>query len=161
MTPVYKNKDMDSIFSTRDPAHHKALKQPVSQLFSMTNMKNYEPYADECTRIFISAMQDLEGQNVDLGAWLQWYAFDVVAYLTFQRRFGFMEQRRDVDGMIDAIDFVLQYVRVIGQYPEWHPWLAGNRTLVGLIQKMVPSMPDPLKTFLDVREHSLTCFVST
>lgn len=98
-------------------------------------------------------MEDLEGQSIDLSVWLQWYAFDVIAYITFQRRFGFIEQRRDVNGMIAALDFVLQYVRVIGQYPEWHPWLVGNRTLVSLIQKLVPNMPDPLKSFLDVIGH--------
>ena len=120
----------------------------------MTNMKNFEPYADECTRIFIEAMQDLEGQNIDLGAWLQWYAFDVIAYITFQRRFGFMEQRRDVDGMIEALDGALNYVKIIGQYPGWHPWLLGNATLVKFVKKIAPGLPDPLRWFLEVRNPS-------
>ena len=152
MTPTYKGEKQESLFSTRDPAYHKALKVPVAQLFSMTNMKNFEPYADECTRIFISAMQDLEGQHVDLGEWLQWYAFDVVAYISFQRRFGFMEERRDVRGMIGALNGGLNYVKIVGQYPEWHPWLLGNRRLVAFVKRMFPNMPDPLDEFLKVRK---------
>jgi Cytochrome P450 len=150
MTAIYKGQKQESLFSTRDPVYHKALKVPVAQLFSMSNMKNFEPYADECTKIFISTMQDLEGQPVDLGEWLQWYAFDVIAYISFQRRFGFMEERRDVGGMIGALDGGLNYVKIIGQFPALHPWLLGNRRLVTLIKRLFPDIPDPLETFLDV-----------
>ena len=90
MTPFVDGEVMELMFTTRDPVFHKAFKQPVAQLFSMTNMKNYETYADECTEIFIKAMRDLEGQAIDLSVWLQWYAFDVIASITFQRRFGFL-----------------------------------------------------------------------
>jgi Cytochrome P450 len=150
MTAIYKGEKMESMFSTRDPVYHKALKVPVAQLFSMTNMKNFEPYADECTNIFIQAMRDLEGQPIDLAAWLQWYAFDVIAYITFQRRFGFLEERRDVGGMISALDIALNYVKIIGQYPEWHPWLMGNRFMMAFIKKTLPSLPDPLASFVEV-----------
>ena len=71
MTPTYKGEKEESMFSTRNPLYHKAIKTPVASLFSMTNMKYFESYADECTKIFISAMQELEGQTIDLGAWLQ------------------------------------------------------------------------------------------
>ena len=151
MTPQYKGDPMDSLFSTRDPSYHMNLKRPVSQLFSMTNMRNYETYADECSAIFIEAMRDLQGQPVDLSHWLQWYAFDVIACITFQRRFGFLEQRRDIDNMIGDLDAVLKYVKVVGQYPELHGWLLGNQTLVGTLKRLIPSLPDPLYRFLKVR----------
>lgn len=114
---------MDSLFTTRDPKYHRNLKSNVAQLFSMSNMRNFEVYADECTAIFMDAMRDLDSNTVDLAVWLQWYAFDVIGSITFQRRFGFMEQRRDVDNMIDGIDKGLQFVKIIGQYPEWLPAL--------------------------------------
>ncbi|KAL5366583.1 cytochrome P450 [Aspergillus floccosus] len=40
---------------------------------------------------------------VDLHTWLQWYGCDVIGAITFQERFGFMEERKDVRGMIGAI----------------------------------------------------------
>lgn len=135
---------MDSLFTTRDPAYHKALRSPVAQLYSMTNMKNFEQYADECTGIFIEAMRSREGQDIDLSDWVQWYAFDVIACITFQRRFGFMEQQCDVDGMMSAIDDSLQYVKVIGQFPQLHPWLLGNKRTLELLKKVIPHMPDPI-----------------
>ena len=136
------------MFTTRDPAYHKTLKRPVAQLFSMTNMKNYETYADECTQIFIDALRDLQGQTVDLSAWCQWYAFDVIACITFQRRFGFMEQRRDIGNMIGDLDSAIQVSKVAGPFPELHPWLMGNTRLLQALQWLGIPLPDPLRHFV-------------
>ncbi len=154
MSPFYQDKVMPSVFTERDPEVHRNLKRPVAQLFSMTNMRNYEPYADQCTELFIDAMRDLEGQSIDLGSWVQWYAFDVIACMTFQRRFGFLEQRRDIDNMIGLLDGVLHYVKVIGQYPELHSYLLGNAALVRIVKWLFPQIPDPLRSFLKVNSSA-------
>lgn len=143
------------MFSTRDPTYHKELRRPVAQLFSMTNMKNYETYVDECNALFIDAMVKRQGQILDLSAWCQYYAFDVIAYITFQRRFGFLDHGRDVDNMIRDLDFVQGYMRIIGQIPWLHPYLFGNRTLLRLAKILNPSLPDPLLTFLKVSNAGL------
>ena len=148
MAPIYQGKVMDSMFTTRDPTNHKFLKSSVSQIFSMTNMKNFEIYADECTRIFTDAMLDLEGEPLDFSKWLQWYAFDVIGSITFQRRFGFLEQRTDVDGMIGKIDIGLQYVKVLGQFPFLLPLLQ-TASMNRSIQKL-NVIPDTMDKFLKV-----------
>ncbi|QGI65311.1 hypothetical protein CEK26_009260 [Fusarium fujikuroi] len=125
MSLMYQGRRMDSMFTERNPKIHKALKGSVAQIFSMTNMRNFEVYADECSAIFLDAMRDLEGQRLDLAHWLQWYAFDVIGSITFQRRFGFLERRHDVDEMISKINHGLELVKNIGQ-SEWlygHPFL--------------------------------------
>ncbi|KAK2051346.1 cytochrome P450 [Colletotrichum caudatum] len=115
MSLTYQGQQMNSMFTELDPDEHKRLKSSVAQLFSMTNVRNYETYADECTAIFLNAMNDIEGQKIDLAHWLQWYAFDVISSITFRRRFGFLEERRDVENMIGKINEGLEYVKVIGQ----------------------------------------------
>lgn len=150
MAPVYKDQVMDSAFSTKDPAQHKFLKSSVATYFAMTNMKNYEKYADECTALFIDAMTDLQGKSVDLAIWVQWYAFDVIGSITFQSRFGFLEQRKDVDSMIFRLDMGLKYyVGIIGQLPHIHPWLGGNVKATKLLTKLTGAK-DPLCGFFDV-----------
>jgi hypothetical protein len=116
-----------------------------------------EPFADECTQIFLDAMRSLQDNPnpdpdpIDLGAWLQWYAFDVIGAISFQRRFGFMEERRDVLGMIGSIDAVLKYAALAGQVPGVHAWLMGSR-LVGKFLAAQPfvDVPDPLRTIVEV-----------
>ncbi|KAJ5543407.1 cytochrome P450 [Penicillium sp. DV-2018c] len=154
--PSYKDKKMPNMFSVRDPAHHQALRRPVAQKFSMSSIKPFEPCTDECTSIFIAAMEELEGQAVDLGVWLQWYALDVIGAITFQRRFGFMEERTDKWGMIRAIEKVLAYGGIIGQIPALHNWLLGNRW-VARIMAVQPffEIADPLRTIVEFTQQCI------
>lgn len=147
---------MASMFSTRDPSYHQALRRSVSQKFAMSSIRALEPFADECSAIFLRAMDDMEGQLVDLGAWLQWYAFDVIGAITFQRRFGFMEKRQDILGMIDAIDKSLRYAGIVGQVPELNCWMMGNRWVSSLLatQPFV-NIPDPLRTVVQFTEECI------
>lgn len=155
MTPSYQGEPLESLFSTRDPTYHRNLKKPVGQLYSMANMRNYEPYVDECSTIFIEKMRQSRGDPIDLSAWLQWYAFDVIAYITFQRRFGFMEESRDIDGMIKSLDGIFQYVKFVAPFPAVHRYLMGNETFVRVLKFIFPNLPDPLRRFLTVSSKSL------
>ena len=47
------------------------------------------------------------GEAVDLGTWLQYYAFDVVGELSFATKLGFLEKGKDGDGMMAAISGLL------------------------------------------------------
>jgi len=125
----------------------------------MTNMRNYEPHVDECNTIFMSAMEEmaLENQIVDLAVWLQWYAFDVIGNITFQRRFGFMERREDVDEMIKGIDDGLGYVKVIGQFPGLHPWIMGSKFAMFIISKLT-ELRDTMGKFMKASPQNLSIF---
>ena len=153
-------KPLPSMFSTRDPADHRHLKQPVAGSFALSSIRNLEPLVDECTDIFIDAMTKRSPAPMDFGAWLQWYAFDVIGSITFLRRFGFMEQGKDVNDMIGNIEGGLGYLSVISYLPELHRWLLGNDTLMkGL--NLIPAVrkKDPFPNILGVsswRARSLT-----
>jgi cytochrome P450 len=147
------------MFSVRDPSHHQALRRPVAQKFSMSSIKAMEVFADDCSDIFISCMKQLEGQDVDLGEWLQWYAFDVISAITFQRRFGFMEQRKDVESMISDISSSLEAAAMIAQVPAIYPWTIGNNYVAKLLawQPFI-RVPDPMRTVVKViHMTSLAC----
>ncbi|KAE9376326.1 cytochrome P450 [Stipitochalara longipes BDJ] len=154
MSPRYEGEIMDSMFTTRDPARHKALKRPVAGKFSMTSIRTMEPLVNQCSEIFVQAMRDLEGQKVDLSTWLQWYAFDVIGMITFNRRFGFMEERKDILEMISSLEFALKYAGLIGQVPHLHPWLAGNPVVSGFIEKVV-RLPNPLRAIVEFTQECI------
>jgi cytochrome P450 len=151
MAPFYKDEIMNSLFTTRDPAHHKALKRPVAGKFSMTSIRTMEPLVDECSEVFVQSMKDLEDQSLDLGAWLQYYAFDVIGMITFNRRFGFMEERKDILNMISSLEFGLRYAGIVGQVPYLHPWLVGNQSMMKAIER-IPfiQLPNPIRSFVEV-----------
>ena len=65
-----------------------------------------EPLVDECFSIFIRSMKNLEGKKGNLGGWVRWYAFGVIGMITFNHRYGFMEERKDVLNMISSLELL-------------------------------------------------------
>jgi len=140
----YKNEAMHSLFATTSPEEHQRLKRSVAQKYSMTAMRGLEYLVDPCSTIFIDAMKDLQGEVVDLGAWLQWYAFDVVGAMSFSRRYGFMEERKDVHNVIAGIDSGLLYPALVGQVPWLHKFLFGNPTVRSMLEALIGGGKSPI-----------------
>ncbi|KAL2837836.1 cytochrome P450 [Aspergillus pseudoustus] len=107
-------------FSTRDARFHRDQKRPVANAYSMTSLLEMAP----------------ANKPVDLGTWLQYYAFDVVGEFPFGKKLGFLQEGRDVDAMIEGIQGILAYASLCGQVPEMHKALLGNP----LFPLLMPSM---------------------
>ncbi|KAJ9204907.1 hypothetical protein DTO166G4_7697 [Paecilomyces variotii] len=134
----WNKKPQMNLFSSRDEQYHRDQKRSVANAYSMTSLLELEPAVDSCTEIFLSQLHRLADSKtpVDLGMWLQYYAFDVVGEFTFSKKLGFLQEGRDVDDMIKAIEGMLLYASICGQVPELHPFLLGNP----LFPILVPSM---------------------
>jgi hypothetical protein len=146
---------MASMFSATDPDEHKRLKRSVSQKSSMTSIRNLEYLVDTCSQIFTDAMIDMQGQTVDLGAWVQWYAFDVIGAISFSKRFGFMENRKDVNGVLAGLEGGLKYAGVVGQIPWLHGWLLGNAVTRKILRILTGGVGDPIPIITTVSETPL------
>ncbi|OBT71609.1 hypothetical protein VF21_08946 [Pseudogymnoascus sp. 05NY08] len=93
---------------------------------------------------------------IDIGEWLQFYAFDVIGSITFSRTFGFLDAGVDYTGVIEGIDFGLKYGAVIGQIPALHRWLFGSPRM----QKIMSYIPgaekkDPIRTVLQMIQDAM------
>lgn len=118
---------------------HKAKKRPVANAFSMGTMRDLEPMNDACSEIFMRKLEGFVGKDVDLGTWLHWYAFDVISSITFSNRLGFMEEERDVENIIEAIEGRLVYNSIVGQAPWLHQYLFGN-FVVAWLANWIPAV---------------------
>ncbi|RMD41173.1 hypothetical protein DV735_g3942, partial [Chaetothyriales sp. CBS 134920] len=124
----WKKKPEMNLFSTRDPQEHRVAKRKVGSAYSLPNLLQSEAAIDSCIELFISRLTELTAVDkpIDLGAWLQYFAFDVVGEVTFASKLGFLELGSDVDGMMKAIEGMLTYAALCGQVPEYHKFLLGN-----------------------------------
>lgn len=75
--------------------------------------------------------------SVDLGAWLHYFAFDVLGEVAFSRSFGFLAAGYDKEGAIASIDASQRYNGLVGQLPELDRFLRRNP-----LCKLVPAL-DP------------------
>lgn len=135
---TWKKKIVMNIFSTQDPDEHRSQKRKIGAAFTLPNLLESEKAVDSCIGLFKQRLDDFatNHQSIDLGTWLQYFAFDVVGEFTFARKLGFLEQGKDVDGMIKGIEGTLAYVALCGQVPEYHKYLRGNPLLSFLTPAM-------------------------
>jgi len=100
----------------------------------MTSLLRMERYVDNCSVVFTRKLREFgkTGQALDMARWLQFYAFDVIGELTVGKRFGFLDEGKDVGGIISAIDAYLAYTANVGVYSEWHPFITS------MMQKLAP-----------------------
>jgi hypothetical protein len=72
----------------------------------MTNVISLESTVDQVLEILFQQLDARfaeTGHVCDLGSWLQFFAFDMMATLTFSKRYGFLEEGRDVNGILNAV----------------------------------------------------------
>lgn len=65
----------------------------------------------------------------DLGNWLQYFAYDVMGTLTFSKRYSFLEEGRDVNGILMAVEKFMNLssvVREVRLYASRNPALTFN-----------------------------------
>lgn len=101
---------LHAVFNTTEEPILKQIKTPIAPLFSITNTTSFEPLVDQvlqCIRDRLEERFTATQQIVDMGQWLQFFAFDVMGTMTFSKRYGFLDEGRDVNGMLGTIvDFM-------------------------------------------------------
>ena len=101
---------MHAVFNTTDEKLHKQIKSPIAPIFSLTSTTSFEGLVDdvlECLQENFDHRFAANGEIFDLGQWLQFFAFDVMGTMTFSKRYGFLDNGRDVGGMLGTIvDFM-------------------------------------------------------
>ncbi|KAL3473205.1 cytochrome P450 [Aspergillus californicus] len=97
---------LPAVFSSRDEEVHRKLRSPVATLYSMSSALSLEGFVDKTITLM---MEQIDARFVksqatfDLANWLQYFAFEVMGTLTFSKRYGFLEQGHDVNGMLNTI----------------------------------------------------------
>lgn len=122
MGNVAHGKVIPTIFSTQDEAVHEIMKRPIAQVYAMTNLKTYEALVESTKGLFMKKLEMLadEKKAFDLGAWMHWFATDVIMEITFGERFGFLERGEDVGGILGMIEKRFWYVAVVSILSPLH-----------------------------------------
>lgn len=94
------------VFNTQDEQMHKRLKSPIAPLFSLSNTVTFEGLVDDVLACLSEQLDKRFADTteiLDFGKWVQYFAFDVMGTMSFSKRYGFLDQGRDDEGMLDAI----------------------------------------------------------
>lgn len=115
---------LPSLFSTTSEPFHAQLRRSVNSAFSMSTLIQYEPFVDSTTELFLERTEELfvkSGESCNFSRWLQFYAFDVIGEMTYSKRHGFLEENKDIEGIIDYISKLFDYVGPVSTMFEPNP----------------------------------------
>ncbi|KAF2157283.1 cytochrome P450 [Myriangium duriaei CBS 260.36] len=104
------------LFGERNEKVHAQQRKLVSRAYAMETLKDLEPYVESTIGTLFENLDRRQGQIIDLGNWVQLFAFDVIGEVTFSRSFNFLETAKD-DGSFDAIKAALLSASWVGQIP--------------------------------------------
>ena len=119
---VFPPPENPDIFTETREAVHAVKKRYASNAYSMSSMQGLSPFVEDTQRLLrqkLDAMAATKDGLCDLGAYLHYFAFDVLGEIAFSRSFGFIAAGRDLEGAIKNIDDMQWYDGIIGQIPEW------------------------------------------
>ncbi|UPX12095.1 uncharacterized protein EKO05_0002667 [Ascochyta rabiei] len=129
---------IQNLFSTRSNEFHAKGIKPVQKLYSLQSALQLEPLMDEDLRVFGAELErrfmtgDHRGRTCDIADWISYFAWDFLGDMTWSKRMGFMEQGKDVGGMLQTAENVMRYFSVIGQIPALDKLLGKNPQLTKL-----------------------------
>jgi hypothetical protein len=118
MGSLVKGKLAPSLFNSMNEADHEAIRRPVAQLYSLTNLKRFEPHVERIESLFMKKLDKLcDGKTIfDLRSWMHYFAVDVVGEIVFSKNYGFLNEERDIGGMLNMVRKRFWYVAVVSPH---------------------------------------------
>ncbi|EOD50259.1 putative cytochrome p450 protein [Neofusicoccum parvum UCRNP2] len=154
---VFPPPENPDIFTETREHVHAAKKRVAGTSYSMASMQGMTPYIEDTIALLFAKLDGFATagggggrQEMDLGDWLHYFAFDVLGEVAFGKKWGFLAEGRDVEGCINAIDKSQQYNGTVGQLPALDLLLRRN-PLWRAAQKLYPGA-QPLVTRIALEE---------
>jgi cytochrome P450 len=109
------------LFTERDEVEHARYRKVVGPVYQMRSVLKNEAAMDECISMFVQRLGEFAAkkEELDLGHWLELFAFDVIGYTLSGRSLGFVETGTDVGRWIESKDQLLPFTHVAGQGPSY------------------------------------------
>lgn len=115
----------EGIFNVQDSTIHAKHRKIAAGPYSTSNIRKMEPLIDEQIKHWMTKLHDnfaVPGESFDFARWAVYLAYDVVSSVGFGKPFGFIEQSKDVGGLIQGFhDGLLLFGVMARLYPftEW------------------------------------------
>ena len=79
---VFQGHRKFDLFAERDETIHGAQRRLVSRIYALDSLKGLEKYVEDAVHHFVNKLHEMQGTEIDLGLWLQLFAFGQRSYST-------------------------------------------------------------------------------
>lgn len=143
-----------SMFTIVSDKQHAERRRIMSHVYSLSNVLKSEIYLDKCSALFIWQLREHAKKPepvIDMGTWLQMYAYDVVGELYFGRAFGFLEHSHDHGGWIRSMHLLIPFLCMCAVAPAY------VRPLILASSLVMPGSLKALKAIENIGTAARTC----
>jgi cytochrome P450 len=139
------------MFTITNEKKHTAYRRLVGTVYSLTNILKNEKKMDENVQLLLSRLDGFveRKEEVDLGLWLEMYAYDNIGSVFFGKPFGFLETSSDYGGYIAAVHKAMPFLSVVAMAPSY------VRTALIVVAAAVPSLLRAVLAVDDIRKTSV------
>ncbi|KAF2739943.1 cytochrome P450 [Polyplosphaeria fusca] len=108
------------IFGVQDIKTHTQQRKLTARAYTMESLKDLEPYVDNAIEVFMGKMKEQIDKKIDMGYWIQLFAFDVIGEITWSKSFDYMSRANDF-GTFKAVAGIIESAAWLGYVP-WLFW---------------------------------------
>ncbi|KAF2139253.1 uncharacterized protein K452DRAFT_254487 [Aplosporella prunicola CBS 121167] len=97
--------NVESLFNMQNHKVHAHFRKIAAAPYSFSNIKKMEPLIDARMRDWVNRIDGLfakTGEKFDFAPWAIYMAYDIISEVGFGAPFGFIEQGKDVEGLIQG-----------------------------------------------------------
>ncbi|KAI0446170.1 benzoate 4-monooxygenase cytochrome P450 [Xylaria telfairii] len=140
---MFEGAPLLNLFSARDVDYHSSLKKRVGSLYTKTAVLSLEAKINGCVRLFTQKLETLVPSHstvrLDMSLWVHLFAFDCLGELNASKKFGFLENGSDINGMIEGSDRILIKTGLFAQSPilQFVRWAMENAKGPGKINPVM------------------------
>ncbi|KAL8959441.1 MAG: hypothetical protein Q9183_005634, partial [Haloplaca sp. 2 TL-2023] len=140
-------------FATQDNQQHLERRRQVNEFYTTKAINSLAYRIDHVTRIFLGKLAQkatLEADSpLDICQSIRFYAYDALANLTFGQAFAYVENDRDVNGLIESVAGFLRYGMTVGAFAEWHDMI------IRIVQVLVPDGNKSLRPLINIGQKAI------
>lgn len=139
------------MFTITSEKKHTAYRRVVGGVYSLTSILKNEEQMDRNVTMLLDRLDGFvdRKEDVDLGLWLEMYAYDNIGSIFFGRPFGFLETSSDHGGYIAAVHKAMPFLSFLSMAPAY------ARTALMVVAAAVPSLLRAVLAVDDIRKTAV------
>ncbi|KAL5382175.1 hypothetical protein PMIN06_003836 [Paraphaeosphaeria minitans] len=109
-------------FQTQDHKEHAAKRKRVAASFQISNLRKMESDVNNMIEKLLSQFNERyvrTEEPLDLSEWVKWFVYDTISAMAFGKSVGFVEQGRDVEGLIQNFHDMAPMAGLVAALPNW------------------------------------------
>lgn len=144
----------ESLFNMQESSVHARFRRIAAAPYSFSNIKKMEPLIDNRIQEWVDKLEDkfaATGDKFDFAPWAVFMAYDVISEVGFGAPFGFVEQGKDVEGLIQGFHDGLVPFGIMARLWPFTNWI--KSTFLGKYLVATPEQDSGIGTLMRFRDR--------